>query len=49
MEGHVDVPPQNAKDQQELGASGSSPSHLPSWSPARGHHQAILISDIALK
>ena len=35
MEGHMDVPPQNAKDLQELEASDSSPSHLPSWSPAR--------------
>ena len=35
MEGHVDVSCQNAEDQWELEASGSSPSHLPSWSPAR--------------
>ena len=35
MEGHVDMPSQGAKDPRELGASGSSPSHLPSWSPAR--------------
>ena len=34
-EGHVDVPPQSAKDLQELEASDSSPSHLPSWSPAQ--------------
>ena len=31
----MDVPPQSAKDLQELEASGSSPHHLPSWSPAR--------------
>ena len=35
MEGHADMPPQSAKDLQELEASGSSPSHLTSWSPAR--------------
>ena len=35
MEGHADVPSQSAKDPRELGALGSSPSHLPSWSPAR--------------
>ena len=35
MEGHVDVPSQSAKDTRESGALGSSPSHLPSWSPAR--------------
>ena len=35
MEGHVDVPSQSAKDPRESGAVGSSPSHLPSWSPAR--------------
>ena len=34
MEGHMDVPSQNAQDQQELEAWDSSPSHLPSWSPA---------------
>ena len=31
----MDMPPQSAKDLQELGALGSSPSHLPSWSLAR--------------
>ena len=31
MEGHVDMPPQSAKDLQELEALGSSPSCLPSW------------------
>ena len=31
----MDVPSQSAKDQQELEALGSSPSCLPSWSPAR--------------
>ena len=35
MEGHVDMPSQSAKDLQELEALGSSPSHSPSWSPAR--------------
>ena len=35
MEGHMDVPSQSAKDLGELGALGSSPSCLPSWSPAR--------------
>ena len=35
MEGHMDVPSQSAKDLQESEALGSSPSHLPSWSPAR--------------
>ena len=31
----MDMLSQSAKDLQELEASGSSPSHLPSWSPAR--------------
>ena len=35
MEGHADMPPQSAKDLWESEASGSSPSHLPSWSLAR--------------
>ena len=35
MEGHADVPPQRAKDLWESEALGSSPSHSPSWSPAR--------------
>ena len=35
MEGHVDVPSQSPKDPGELGASGSSPSYLLSWFPAR--------------
>ena len=35
MEGHADVPLQSAKDLQESEALGSSPSHLPSWSPPR--------------
>ena len=35
MEGHADVLSQSAKDQWELDASCSSPSQLPSWSPAR--------------
>ena len=35
MEGHVDVPPQSAKDLWESEALGRSPSHLPSWSLGR--------------
>ena len=35
MEGHMDMPPQSAKDLQKSEALGSSPSHLPSWSSAR--------------
>ena len=35
MKGHADMPSQSAKDLWELGALGSSPSHLPSWSLAR--------------
>ena len=35
MEGHVDVPSWGVKDLEELGALSSSPSHSPSWSPAR--------------
>ena len=35
MEGHASMPSQSAEDQQESEASGRSPSHLPSWSPAR--------------
>ena len=35
MEGHADMPPQSAKDLWESEALDSSPSHLPSWSPAR--------------
>ena len=35
MEGHTDMPSHNAKDLQESKALGSSPSLLPSWSPAR--------------
>ena len=35
MEGHMDMPSQSAKDLWELEASVSSPSHLPSWSPAK--------------
>ena len=35
MEGPMDMPSQSAKDLQELEASGSSPSHLLSWLPAR--------------
>ena len=35
MEGHVDMPSQSQKDPKEMEALGSSPSHLPSSSPAR--------------
>ena len=35
MEGHADVPSQSAKYLWELEASGTSPSHSPSWSQAR--------------
>ena len=35
MEGHADMPSQSAKDPRESGALGSSPSHLPPWSPAK--------------
>ena len=35
MKSHVDMPYQSAKDSWELGAFGSSSSHLPSWYPAR--------------
>ena len=35
MEGHEDVPSQSTRDLWELEALGCSPSHLPSWSPAR--------------
>ena len=31
----MDMPPKSAKDLQESETLGSSPSHLPSWSPAR--------------
>ena len=35
MAGHVGMPSQSWKDPEEMGALGSSPSHLPSWSLAR--------------
>ena len=35
MESHMELPSQSAKDLQELEASDSSPSHLPSWSLAQ--------------
>ena len=35
IEGHMDMPPQSAKDLGESEALGGSPSHLPSWSLAR--------------
>ena len=33
--GHMGMPSQSQKDPEETGTSGSSHSHLPSWSPAR--------------
>ena len=35
MAGHADVPSQSTEDLWESEALGSSPSHLPSWSPDR--------------
>ena len=35
MEGHMDVLAQSAKDLQEMEASDSLPSYMPSWSPAQ--------------
>ena len=35
MEGHMGMPSKSQKDPEEMGATGSSPSHLPSWSLAR--------------
>ena len=35
-EGHVGIESQCQKGPEKMGALGSSPSHLPSWSPARG-------------
>ena len=35
-EGHAGIKSQCQKAPEETGALGSSPSHLPSWSPARG-------------
>ena len=34
-DGQVEVPTQGAKDLQEPEEEDSSPSHLPSWSPAK--------------
>ena len=34
-EGHMGVQSQHQKDPEEMGTLGSSPSHLPFWSPAR--------------
>ena len=34
-DGHVEVPTQGAKDLWEPEEEDSSPSHLPSWSPAQ--------------
>ena len=35
MEGHVGMPSKSQKYPEEMGVLGSSPSHLPSWSPTR--------------
>ena len=35
VDGHVEVPTESAKDLQEPEEEDSSPSHLPSWSPAQ--------------
>ena len=35
VDGHAEVPTQSAKDLWELEEEDSSPSHSPSWSPAR--------------
>ena len=35
MEGHADMPSQSVKDLWEVEVLDSSPSHLPSWSPAQ--------------
>ena len=35
VDDHVEVPTQSAKDLWELEEEDSSPSHLPSWSPAQ--------------
>ena len=43
MEGHTDMPSQSQKDPEETGVLGSSPSCLPSWSPARRLPLAVLI------
>ena len=34
-EGHIPKPSRGQKDPEEMGASGSAPSHSPSWSLAR--------------
>ena len=34
-EGHIPKSSEGQMDAKEMGALGSSPSHLPSWSPAR--------------
>ena len=35
-EGHVGIESQHCKGPEKMGALASSPSHSPSWSPARG-------------
>ena len=45
-DGHTEVPTQGAKDLQEQKEEDSSPSHLPSWSPAWRLPPATLIQNI---
>ena len=45
MEGHVDVPSQSVRDLWKLEVLDSSPSLLPSWSPA----QRLLYSCLNIK
>ena len=35
VDGHMEVPTQSTKDLQDTEEEDSSPSHLPSWSPAQ--------------
>ena len=49
MEDHGDMPPQSAKDLWELEAFGSSPSHSPSWSPARRQQSSYPITKHCLE
>ena len=42
VDGHAEVPTQGAKDLQEPEEEDSSPSHLPSWSPAQRPPAALI-------
>ena len=42
-DGHAEVPTQSAKELWELEEEDSSPSHLPSWSPAQRLPSSTLI------